>query len=175
MALTVPEVPAQPRMVVLGRVSGVFGVHGWVKVYSDTAPRNGILNYSPWYLGRPGRWQERRPLEGRVHGKGLIVALEGCEDRDGAALLVGSLIAVRREQLPTADADEIYWWDLEGLRVRTLGGVELGHISHLFETPGNDVLVVRGERERLIPFLAGVVKEVDLAGGLIVVDWDPDF
>lgn len=154
--------------------SGVFGVKGWVKVFSETDPREGILRYSPWLVGPEARPQ--RVAEGKVHGKGVVARLDGCEDREQAALLVGREIAVRRDQLPPPRADEFYWIDLEGLAVMTEQGVDLGHVSHLFSTGANDVLVVHGERERLLPFVWDeVIKDVDFEQGLIRVDWDPDF
>lgn len=163
-------------MVVLGRIAGVFGVRGWVKVFSHTEPRDGILTYSPWTIGGEGGWRERRLLDGKPHGKGIIALLEGCGDRDQAALLVGRDIVVRRDWLPRLEQDDYYWSDLEGVRVQTLEGVELGVISHLFDTGANDVMVVKGERERLIPYLwKQVVKQVDLEAGRMLVDWDPDF
>ena len=163
-------------MVVLGRIAGVFGVRGWVKVFSHTEPRDGILTYSPWTIGEEGGWRERRLLDGKPHGKGIIALLEGCGDRDQAALLVGRDIVVRRDWLPRLEQDDYYWSDLEGVRVQTLEGVELGVISHLFDTGANDVMVVKGERERLIPYLwKQVVKQVDLEAGRMLVDWDPDF
>lgn len=160
--------------IVLGRVSGLYGVKGWVKVYSETDPREGILRYSPWLLGPEG--VARRVAEGKVHGKGLIARLDGCEDRDQAAALIGQEIAIRRDQLPPPRPDEFYWIDLEGLAVVTQADVELGQVSHLFSTGANDVLVVQGERERLIPFVWGdVILDVDFDRRLIRVDWDPDF
>ena len=49
-------------------------------------------------------------------------------------------------------------------------------MSHLFSTGANDVVVVQGERERLIPYLRpDVITDIDLAAGRMVVDWDPDF
>lgn len=160
--------------MVIGRVAGVYGVRGWVKVFSETEPMENILAYSPWLLGDDGVPQA--VAEGKRHGKGLIVRLKGCDDRDRAAALVGMQIAVRRDQLPPPNADEIYWADLEGLTVETLDGAALGQVDRLFATPANDVLVVRGERERLIPFLwDSVVKDVDFDRGTMRVDWDPDF
>jgi len=162
------------RTLVVGRISGIFGLQGWVKVFSETEPMDAILGYSPWRIGATG--DPRSVAEGRRHGKGLIARLEGCGDPDQASALVGSMIRVEREQLPPLNEDEIYWADLEGLVAETLGGVVLGKVDHLFETPGNDVLVVRGERERLIPFIwEDVVKKVDLEGGRLILDWDPDF
>jgi 16S rRNA processing protein RimM len=162
------------KRVVLGRIVGVFGVLGWVKVFSETEPREAILGYSPWLVG-PGQ-EPRRVIEGRRHGKGVVAHLAGCDDRDQAAALVDREIAVERDQLPPPAPDEWYWADLEGLEVWGPDRVRLGVVDHLFSTGVNDVLVVSGERERLIPFTWGeVIQSVDLARGRIEVDWDPDF
>ena len=164
------------EMIIMGRVSGLFGVRGWLKIYSHTAPRDGILDYKVWYLKRNGAWREHKVSGGHTQGKGIVAHLDGYDDRDRAAELIESDIAVRREQLPPLAEGEYYWTDLEGLRVVTLEGVELGVVSHLFETGANDVLVVKGERERLIPYtMDQAVREVDLETGRMVVDWDPDF
>ena len=163
-------------MVMLGRIAGVFGVKGWVKVYSHTDPMENILGYSPWLLREATGWREHRLAEGRRHGKGLVARLEGCEDRDQALLLNGCDIAVPRDRLPTLEADDYYWSDLQGLRVKNLDGVVFGTVSHLFDTGSNDVLVVKGDKERLIPYIWNqVVKGVDLEAGELQVDWDPDF
>ena len=168
------EAQTRPRMLVLGRISGVYGVRGWVKVFSETDPLGNILIYKPWYLGESRRLC--KVAEGRRHGKGLVVRIEGCDDRDQAAALVGLEIAVTRDQLPPPGADEFYWADLEGLSVETLDGTPLGRIDHLFATAANDVLVVKGDRERLLPFIWGqVVRDVDFESGRMWVDWDPDF
>lgn len=162
--------------VTLGRVSGLFGVRGWIKVHSHTEPRENILRYSPWLLRVRGQWAELPVAEGQRHGKAVIARIEGVTDRIAAATLVGAEIAVPRERLPALEEGEYYWSDLQGLRVVTLEGRELGQVDHLLDTGANDVLVVRGERERLIPFLRpDVVQAVDLAGGVIRVDWDPEF
>ncbi len=169
-----------PDMILLGRVSGLFGVKGWIKVHSDTEPRDNILNYSPWYLRRQDGWQIYEVIAGRLHGKGVVVQLANCPDRDTAAELIGSTIAIHRDQLPAAPEDEYYWSDLRGLKVTTTQGVELGRVVNLMETGANDVLVVReaGEqgRERLIPYIwQQVIHEVDLENGQLTVDWDPEF
>lgn len=172
------------QWVPVGKVSGLFGVKGWVKIFSDTQPRENILSYSPWFLKRGGQWQEFKLLTGKPHGKGVIAQLSGCTDRDIAAELVGSAIAIKREQLPETDAGEYYWSDLKGLTVTNLEGVELGKVDSMLETGANDVMVVigddssakKGKRERLIPFVTGeVVHEVNLEQGFITVDWDPEF
>ncbi len=164
------------RRVTLGRINGHFGVKGWVKVYSDTQPKEQIVKYSPWWLKRGKEWSTIKVLEGKVHGKTVIARLEGIDSRELAEPLMGAEIAINRDQMQPAAEGEYYWLDLIGLRVENLAGIELGEVRSLMETGANDVLVVRGERERLIPFVQGqFIKEVDLENGKIRVDWDPEF
>lgn len=161
--------------VVLGRIAGLFGVRGWVKVYSYTEPREAVLDYDRWLLSGKDGWREATVAEGQRHGKTIIARIDGYVDRDQAAELIGTEIAVRREALPATQTGEFYWSDLEGLRVVHRDGTELGSVAYLLETGANDVLVVQGERERLIPFVMDkVVLGVDLAAGRIDVDWEWD-
>ncbi len=169
------EQQAADDYVVIGRISGLFGVRGWLKLFSHTEPRDNILNYSPWFLEQAGEWRPYELSDGRPQGRGVVAHLAGCDDREQAAALVGCNIAIRREQLPPAEEGEYYWGDLTGLAVFTRDGQLLGRVDHLFETGANDVIVVKGERERLIPFIADVVLEVDLSGHRMTVDWDPEF
>ncbi len=164
--------------IILGRINGVHGVRGWVKVYSETQPRENILSYRQWLVGKPGNWRTVVVVDGRRQGKNVVAQLEGCNDRDVAATFHGEQIAIRREQLPAPSADEFYWADLVGLTVKNREGVTLGKVDHLLETGANDVLVVHDDdgSERLIPFVQGpFVLEVDLQAGELLVDWDPDF
>jgi 16S rRNA processing protein RimM len=161
-------------MLVLGRIASPYGVRGWVRIFSETEPRDNILSYQPWYLGEGCR--PCRIVEARCHGKGLVAKLEGCEDREQAAALVGQEIAIRRDQLPPTGTEEFYWADLEGMSVETLEGISLGRVEHLLATATNDVMLVAGDRKRLLPFLWGqVVRDVNLELARIRVDWDPDF
>ncbi len=166
---------ASSRFVTLGRISGLYGVKGWVKVYSHTSPLTNILKYPDWYLKTGNDWQRFQLETGKPHGKGIIAKLGGVDDRDLAAGLINRDIAVPRDQLPDLDEQGYYWTDLEGLKIHTTHGVELGILDHLFETGSNDVMVVKGERQRLIPYIEDVVKSVDLVDGVMTVDWDPDF
>ena len=151
-------------------------MRGWVKVYAETRDRNQILEFKRWYLRRPDGWQALRVITGRAQSKGIIAQLEGVVDCDQARLLVGTEIAVRRADLPPAEPGTYYWDDLVGLKVVNLEGIEFGTVSHLFETGGaNDVVVVQGERERLIPYTKDAVKKVDLKARVMHVDWDADF
>ncbi len=159
----------------MGRISGLFGVKGWIKVFSYTQPREAILDYDGWRLRRGADWQGVKVAEGKRHGKSIIAHLEGVDDRDEAAAWVGADIAIARGELPLAEEGSYYWADLEGLRVIHRDGTELGRVAYLLETGANDVLVTDGERERLIPFIAEkVIIGVDLENGVIHVDWEWD-
>jgi 16S rRNA processing protein RimM len=163
--------------IVVGRINGLHGVRGWVKVFSHTQPRENILSYRTWHLLRDGQWVATELLNGRQQGKGIVAHLKGCDDRDQATALMETEIAIRREQLADAAPGEYYWADLQGLKVINAEGVELGVVDHLLETGANDVLVVRdGTTERLIPYVPGqFVLHVALDEGVMTVDWDPDF
>ena len=165
------------RRVLLGQIVGAFGVRGWVKLQSHTEPRQALLDYRPWILRQRGIEREIVNVEGRPQGRGLVARLPDVETREAAEALVGTEIWVDRGKLPKPRRGEYYWIDLENQAVQTVEGTALGRVSHLFSTGANDVLVVvDGERERLIPFVPDqVVKRVDLDAGLIVVDWDPEF
>jgi 16S rRNA processing protein RimM len=165
------------KLVLLGRIVGVHGVRGELKLESYTDPRMRIFRYQPWQLGTGSGVVQVAGCQGRAQGKGIVATLPGIDDRDAAAALVGSDIRIPRAALPPAAPGEYYWADLEGLEVVTMQGVPLGRVSHLVATGANDVLVIRdGVRERLVPFLPGqFVTEVDIQGGRVVVDWDPDF
>ena len=165
------------RLILVGRIVGLLGVAGEVKLESYTEPRMQIFSYQPWLLHSPAGDLEISGCRGREQGKGMVATLPGISDRDRAASLVGSEIKVRRSALPEPRPDEYYWTDLEGLEVVTVEGVALGRISHLLATGANDVMVVRdGERERLLPFvLDDYVKAVDFETGRVTVDWDPEF
>lgn len=166
------------KLIHVGEISGVFGVKGWVKIFSLTEPRENILNYSPWILKKGDEVKEVSLVDGRKQGKSVVAHIKGVSDRDIAATYAGWEILINKTQLPKSKGDEYYWADLVGLSVETELGVNLGKVDHLIETGANDVLVIVDEEkeERLIPFLQGqVVKEIRLDAGTMVVDWDPDF
>ncbi|WP_428239763.1 ribosome maturation factor RimM [Gynuella sp.] len=171
------------KLIALGKITSVFGIKGWVKVYSYTEPMGQILDYPEWILQLNGRRSVVRLNAGKVHGKGLIAHIKNCDDRDEALKYQGAEIYVESEQLPELEDGEFYWHELEGLRVVTLSGTNLGVVDHMMSAgTANDVLVVRGNdsaidhEERLIPYLMDeVVKNVDLTSGEILVDWQPDY
>ena len=163
-------------MILLGKISGVFGVKGWVKIYSHTSPIQQIIRYSPLYLKSRHGWEPVEVENGQKQGKGVIAKLAGVNDRDAAFAMIGSELGIRREQLPELKNDSWYWSDLEGLRVVNTEGFELGYVAWLFSTGSNDVLVVEGDKEHMLPWLEpDVIQSVDMEKKELLVDWDPEF
>ena len=158
--------------IVIGEIIGVHGVRGWIKARSRARPEENIFRYNPWSLAVGGGTRRVRHRRGRRQGKGLIAQLDGVTERAAAEALVGAEIGIARAQLPPLPPGSHYWHELLRLEVVNLAGRTLGRVAGLEETGANDVLVVEGERRRLIPWVRDVyIRRVDVAGGRIVVDW----
>jgi 16S rRNA processing protein RimM len=163
------------KLVVMGRIAAPFGIKGWIKVQPFTAAPENLLAYGAWWIGRDGQWREYRVSGAEVRGRTLVAKVEGCDDRDAALLFRNRQVAVGRDVLPRTAANEYYWADLIGLAVVGDTGQDLGRVVRILETGANNVLVVRGEGERLIPFIADAIRQVDLVAGVIRVDWGADY
>lgn len=173
------------NLVTVGRISTVFGVKGWVKVHSETEPRENIFKYSPWWLKTKHGVKTYEVEDYRPHGNGLIAHLQGIDERDQAEALGRVEIAIDRSQLVDLAEGDYYWSQLIGLRVVSEFGEQpqdIGVVSNMMETGANDVLVVVGDdlsidrNQRLVPYVPEqFVLSVELEQGIIRVDWDPEF
>jgi 16S rRNA processing protein RimM len=173
------------NLVPVGKIGAAYGIKGWLKIHSYTDPISNITGFADLQVARRGEWQPIKIDEWRNHGKGLVAHIKGCDDRNEASRYTGLSLAVSPDAMPALEKGEYYWHELEGLQVianREAEEVLLGRVHHLMETGSNDVLVIRAcegsidQRERLVPYLPGdVVLEIDTAGGIIRVDWDPAF
>ncbi len=165
------------KAIIVGRLGAPFGVKGWVKVNSFTEPFENIFRYQPWLLSADEKtWHSVKFEACKQQGNGLIVKFADCNDRDAAKLLTHQVVAISSEQLPPAAENEYYWADLEGLTVITKNNDVLGKVDRIMSTGANDVLVVCGEKEYLIPFVQQhYILSVDLAAQTITVDWDPEY
>jgi 16S rRNA processing protein RimM len=128
-------------------------------------------------MGKDDNWRELKVESAKIHNDVLVVKLQGVDDRDAAFSCKGKQVAVPRVSLPKLEGDEYYWSDLIGLSVKNQQNVDFGKITDVFATGANDVIVVNGEGnvERLIPFTAQTILEVDLDAKTMLVDWDEDF
>lgn len=183
------------NFVIIGRVTGVHGVRGHIKIQSFTNPLNELLKYKNLYWDYGGSWQLIPAVKNsiKISGDFIVLNIVDCIDRDVARKYQFTKIAVLRSELPKLDDGQYYWSDLEGLKVYTnnTNGTDallyLGKVDHLFETGANDVMVVKGDltqeanksqksKEYLIPYIIDqYVIAVDLARSSIIVDWDPEF
>jgi 16S rRNA processing protein RimM len=161
--------------VVMGRIAAPFGVKGWVKVQPFSEDPGTLMDFESWRIGRGAQHTLYTVEAVQDHSNALVAKLEGIDDRDAAYALRGQEISVAKSDLPPPEENEFYWSDLIGLKVINHQGVELGKVDSLMESGANDLLVVKGTREHLIPFVAAFVGKVDLAGGTIEVDWGEDY
>ncbi|HEX5804068.1 MAG TPA: ribosome maturation factor RimM [Azospira sp.] len=168
------------QFVVLGKIVGAYGVQGWVRVHPFADDPLAWSKLPVWWLAReesPEAWREVAVQRSRVHLGALVAQLDGVPDRNAAEALKGTLVGVTREALPPAGENEYYWDDLIGLEVVNAREERLGSVDSLIETGANDVLCVKAEdgKEHLLPFVAAVVLDVDLAAGRIRVEWEKDW
>jgi 16S rRNA processing protein RimM len=178
-------VESAPEQVIVGEITAVYGIKGWVKVHSYTDPDTNILGFRNLLIQSEAGWTPVTIDQGRRHGKGLVAHIVGCDDRNAAALLTRRELAVSAAELPEPAADEVYWRELEGMAVYSVSDERqrlLGRVGHLFATGANDVMVVEPTadsidgRERLIPWVSEqFIREIDRPGRKILVDWDPEF
>jgi 16S rRNA processing protein RimM len=168
---------SEQKLLHVGKISGVFGIKGWVKVFSFTGFRQDILQYSPWLLKKNDTTKTVEIVTGQLQNQLVVAQIKGIDDRNAAEALMGWEIFIDQTQLPAAKKGEYYWSDLIGLQVENNEGVILGMIDSLLETGANDVIIVQGEeRQHAIPFIQPqVVLKIDLAARKMKVDWDADF
>ncbi|WP_370981479.1 ribosome maturation factor RimM [Agaribacterium sp. ZY112] len=170
----------------VGRISGVHGIKGWVKVSSFTEPPENLFDYSPWRIKSKGQWRTLEVERAQPHKGGWIVRLVGVDDRTAAEAFKLHDIFVEQDQFADLDDGEFYWHELIGLRVLSEQEdseqlLDFGVVKELLETGANDVLVIQADAqsiddtERLVPYVPDVfVKEIDLEARRIIVRWGRD-
>lgn len=168
-------------MMVMGRIVAPYGVKGWVKVHPFGDDPLAWKQMPRWWLSADdaapdSRWQAHALKGCRYHGKGLIAAFEGIEERTGAEALKGVFIGAPREAMPPTAKDEFYWADLIGLEVTNSEGDVLGKVTTLISAGAHEVLQVNDETsEHLIPFVPAYVDAVEVDAGRIRVQWQKDW
>ncbi|MBM68668.1 MAG: ribosome maturation factor RimM [Haliea sp.] len=175
---------AARERLVIGRITGCYGIKGWVRIHSFTEPMENFLEFKGVKVQRRGGYEAIEFDQGRRQGKGLVAHIRGVDDRDLAETFQGLEVSVDSDALPELEEGDYYWHQLQGLQVwchTDNGQVLLGAVDYLIETGANDVLVVKpcegsiDQRERLIPWLPGTtVRQVDVESGRIDVDWFPE-
>ena len=160
----------------MGKVLVPYGVNGWVKVYSFTEKIESFLTYKKLFLSKDQTtWLEIKPIEIKLHGKTIIAKFSEIADRTQAENYKNYLIGVPKDYLPQLNENQYYWNDLIGFEVLNLQNFSFGLVDTYIETGANDVIVVKGDKERLIPYTSMTVLKIDTIKDKIIVDWDEDF
>lgn len=155
----------------MGRVAGSYGVRGWVKVMPDGGAAAGLAQATQWWIGgRPHK------VVARPHGATVIAQVQGIANREEALKLKGLAVAVRRDALADPGEGHYYLADLVGLEVVNGQGEALGTVKKLFSNGAQDVMEVQGRgKTHLVPWVAAIVKGVDLEKRRVTVEWGSDW
>ncbi|PDH36009.1 MAG: ribosome maturation factor RimM [OM182 bacterium MED-G24] len=187
LMVPLPDLTGEVRFVVVGRLGGAYGIKGWIRLTSYTDPPEQIMKYQPWQLVRnkPGRSKgasSQIVVEAVQHqNNGLIAKLKGIDDRNEAEQWTGVDIEIEVGLLPVLDDEEVYWHQLEAMKVVNKSGECLGEVDHMMDTGAHDVLVVRPSeqsidgRDRMIPYVKEKILGVDLVSRIVQVDWAVDY
>lgn len=155
----------------MGRVAGSYGVRGWLKVIPGGGVVQALAAAREWWIGADCHAVD----EAREHSGAVVAKLAGIESREQALKLKGRRVCVDRAALPEAGAGHYYLADLVGVEVRNEQGERLGIVKQWITNGAQDVMEIDGERTRLIPWVAAIVKQVDLEANCIVVEWGADW
>lgn len=167
-------------LVEVGRISGAYGVRGWVRIRPYSADAEALLTIRNWWLDLP-ECREVDVDQARWHGDEIIARLSGMADRNAAEALRGAVVRISRRNFPALGEDEYYWVDLIGLSVFNLRGELLGTVGSMMDNGAHPVLQVCADmpdgtrKEWLIPFVASYIGEVDCENGRMTVDWEADY
>jgi len=155
----------------MGRIAGSYGVRGWVKVAPENGAADGLAAATEWFIGgKPHK------VVARIHGATVIAQVQGIANREEALKLKGLPVAVRREALTDPGEGHYYHADLIGLEVVNGQGESLGTVKRMFSNGAQDVIEVHGKgKTHLLPWVAAIVKDVDLAERMIRVEWGSDW
>jgi 16S rRNA processing protein RimM len=180
--MTASGIPVPDDLVLVGYVSGAYGIHGWVRIKPYSSDGDALLAAKTWWLDKPDM-HDVEMMQSKLHGGEVVASLMGVAGRDAAEALKGATVHVRRSHFPALDNDEFYWVDLIGLAVVNERGESLGVVSDLIDNGAHPILRVeqpaaedqKPAPELLIPFVDQFVKTVDQAARLITVDWEADY
>jgi len=155
----------------IGEVVRPHGLKGRIKAKSYLVSKETVRLLDEVFVKKPKEPAVPYRIKNlQSEGRILLLELEGIEDVDLAARIVGSQILISRDKLGKLSEGEYYWHDLLGLRVLTEEGQQLGRITSIIPGRGHDVYVCAGnEREVLLPAIENVILQIDIGMGIMVV------
>ena len=162
--------------LVMGQLVGSFGIKGWIKVKVFTELVETLENYKQWFISTDEKnWSSLSVESIKISQNRMMVKFESIDDRTVADGYRNYWVGVLKKSLPKLADNKFYWNDLIGCEVHNIDRFLFGKLTGFIETGANDVLVVEGEKKRLIPYTKMTVKKIDLKQQQIIVDWDESF
>ena len=162
--------------LVMGQLIGSFGIKGWLKVKVFTEEVETLGNYKEWFISSDEKNWSKLCIESvKISQNRMMVKFEGIDDRTQADRYRKYLVGVLMKSLPKLTDNKYYWNDLIGCEVQNTDGFSFGKLTGFIETGANDVFVVEGEKQRLIPYTKMIIKKIELKQQQIIVDWDESF
>lgn len=163
------------KTINIGKVIGLHGVKGWLKILSFSSPPENIFNYKSLIISNKYINQIFHIEDSRKQGKKILIKLDNIDDRTSAESLKESDIYIQRSDLPQLSEDTYYWEDLLGFNVFNQNNIKIGNVDSFIETGSNDVLIVKTTKNKniLIPFIMNKsIKVVNTESHYITVDWE---
>ena len=179
-------------LVLVGYVSGAYGLNGWVRIKPYASDAEALLAAKTWWFDKP-ELHDVAMMQAKMHSGDVVAQLMGVAGREAAEGLRGTAVHISRAHFPALASDEFYWVDLIGLDVDNLQGESLGRVVDMMDNGAHPILRVAhvptqetaeapvpGVKETavpelLIPFVDQFIKTVDQVGKKIIVDWGLDY
>lgn len=165
------------EIIAIGRFGRSFGVDGWIKVLSQLVSERDFANFSQIFARakKLDPWHPLSVINSKQHGTDLLIKIANYDTKENVSLLANHTIGIIRTELPKLAEGTYYWSELIGLTVVNTKREKLGTVQQLMATGANDILVLTGERRRLIPYISQVIVKIDHREKIIYVDWEADY
>tara|TARA_B100001057_G_scaffold359224_1_gene361476 strand:- start:352 stop:834 length:483 start_codon:yes stop_codon:yes gene_type:complete len=160
----------------MGKIVSSHGIKGWLKIYPFTENVATLNDYSDWLVSKDEKvWLRYKVEKTIIKNKSILVKFTDLNNRNDSDSLNKNIVGIERSDLPELAPNTFYWSDLIGLDVINKKNIYYGVVDNMMETGSNDVIIVKGKKEILIPYLPDVVIKVDLEAKKILVDWDEEY
>lgn len=158
------------KKILIAKIQAHQGLEGWLKAYSYSETKKKFSNYTSFFIKKDGNYIHLQ-VEKVLVEKSVKIKFKGFDNREDTQDFIGKNLFIDSSQLEPLKNNEFYWKDLIGLNVHLENSNKIGIVSDIIETGSNDVLVVNGEKEFLIPYILGEsIKDIKLEEKIIVID-----
>ena len=158
------------KKILIAKIQAHQGLNGWLKVYSYSETKQKFSEYKYFFIQKENN-TIRLDIEDISIGKSIKVKFKNFNCREDSQDYIGEEIFINEDQLDVLEANQFYWKELIGLTAYLNNGKKIGIVSDIIETGSNDVLVIKGEEEILVPYIFGEsVMEVVVEEKKIIIN-----